>query len=592
MGKRRKRSSSRKGKQPPGMNALHEVAAQTGFSVEAVMLVTHCVSNACARAPGKGSPAHLSAKEICDSLLATARTSYKDRAQEVLKSWDLETSENVGSIVMALGQAGVLQVGPNDRVEDFDGLYGEDDLARLLSASNGSATSSESHRSNLVPRLAADHFAPHDLQDVTITKRAWPYRMRADLQRAIDQILCGGIVKRFSGVKKEYSHHGLELHDLMSFSRHENATCVPPIYEEIDIGEESPARCLQNGLWFAHLGQETNVPVCVLMAAKEDFHRLGGIKIEVAAPRVTHAQEVLDDFLRKLETAIQAARSYRGKVLSLEQPDQYHGRSQGILVHRLRQVSRDQIILPPQTLRLLERNVITFVQKRPALSRMGMQCKKGLLFYGAPGTGKTHTIHYLAGASPGHTTLLITADQIGLLDEYMSLARLLSPSIVVIEDADLVGRNRSHRHGLCDESLLNKLLNEMDGLREDTEVLFVLTTNRPEMLEPALAARPGRIDQSIEFPLPDEDGRRKLIHMYAFKAEVDSTTVDSIVRKTEGVSAAFIKELMRRAAQCRLETTSDNHISLDDVDAALEEMLFAGGVLNRKLLGAGAQCDH
>src|SRR5438034_6137387 len=55
---------------------------------------------------------------------------------------------------------------------------------------------------------------------------------------------------------------------------------------------------------------------------------------------------------------------------------------------------------------------------------------------------------------------------------------------------------------------LNKLLNEMDGLREDADVIFILTTNRPDQLEPALASRPGRIDQAIEFPLPDEQDRK------------------------------------------------------------------------------------
>src|SRR4051812_48400833 len=104
---------------------------------------------------------------------------------------------------------------------------------------------------------------------------------------------------------------------------------------------------------------------------------------------------------------------------------------------KLAQVERDQVILPARTLGLLERNVIRFVGLRSRLNGLGLATKKGLLFYGPPGTGKTHTIHYLAGALSGHTTLLITAEQVGLLDEYMTLARLLQPSVVVIEDVDL-----------------------------------------------------------------------------------------------------------------------------------------------------------
>lgn len=74
---------------------------------------------------------------------------------------------------------------------------------------------------------------------------------------------------------------------------------------------------------------------------------------------------------------------------------------------------------------------------------------------------------------------------------------------MVIEDADLIARDRSERDSAGDEVMLNRLLNEMDGLRERADVFFILTTNRPETLEPALPSRPGRIDQTIEFPLPD-----------------------------------------------------------------------------------------
>src|SRR5207248_8225894 len=134
--------------------------------------------------------------------------------------------------------------------------------------------------------------------------------------------------------------------------------------------------------------------------------------------------------------------------------------------------------------------------------------------YGPPGTGKTHTIRYLAASLPGHTTLLITADQVANIEHYMTLARLLSPSMLVIEDADLIARQREDMNGPCEEVLLNRLLNEMDGLTENAEIFFVLTTNRPEAIEVALRARPGRIDQAIEFPLPDADGRMKLARLY------------------------------------------------------------------------------
>jgi ATP-dependent 26S proteasome regulatory subunit len=137
----------------------------------------------------------------------------------------------------------------------------------------------------------------------------------------------------------------------------------------------------------------------------------------------------------------------------------------------------------------------------------------------------------------------------GLLSQYMNLARLLQPTLVVIEDVDLIARNRENMGSPCEESLLNALLNEMDGLKDNADILFVLTTNRPEQLETALAGRPGRIDQAIEVPLPDRIGREKLVRLYGGGLKLSGHVVTELVKRTNGVSAAFIKEMMRRTAQ-------------------------------------------
>ncbi len=172
-----------------------------------------------------------------------------------------------------------------------------------------------------------------------------------------------------------------------------------------------------------------------------------------------------------------------------------------------------------------------------------------------------------------------------MLAEYFQLARFLQPSMMVIEDVDLIARERTHMRDPGEEVLLNKLLNEMDGLREDADVLFILTTNRPDQIEPALVSRPGRIDQAIEFPLPDEEGRAKLTKLYARGLQVSAEITELIVRRTKGVSAAFIKELMRRCAQFQIEFSSGSTLTQAAVDAAIEEMLFSGGALSRRLLG-------
>jgi len=101
-----------------------------------------------------------------------------------------------------------------------------------------------------------------------------------------------------------------------------------------------------------------------------------------------------------------------------------------------------------------------------------------------------------------------------------------------------------------------------------------------------LASRPGRIDQAIEFPLPDDRGRRQLIRLYSRGLPFSEEIVDLVVRRTERGSAAFIKELMRRTAQFHIQDGDHGPLRVDHVNDALEEMLFSGGSLNAKLLGA------
>ena len=258
------------------------------------------------------------------------------------------------------------------------------------------------------------------------------------------------------------------------------------------------------------------------------------------------------------------------------------------MVHRLPPVARANVILPETALELLDRNILNFVERRAQLRQLGQSTRKGILLYGPPGTGKTHTIRYLASSLPGHTTLIITAAQVALLGAYMNLARLLQPALVVIEDVDLIARDRE-RMGPCEESMLNKLLNEMDGLKDDADILFILTTNRPEQLEGALANRPGRVDQAIEIPLPNDTGRRKLVQLYGKGLRLDETLIDEAVRRTRGVSAAFIKELMRRTAQAGIGRDGGTAITSEDLGEALDDMLFASGKLNIKLLGGARE---
>jgi ATP-dependent Clp protease adapter protein ClpS len=426
------------------------------------------------------------------------------------------------------------------------------------------------------------HFAGIPASRLVTTVRQFPLHMAADVQVAIDRLFASPV--GFFGIHEEYRDE-LEFAQLLRDGRRAPAL-APPQYIEVDIGHEAPVRCLRNGLWLCQRGELRYV---VVLSRFREYRPMPVLRVEIAVPAGAEGQAFAGRCFGELEEAVRAARSYRGKILSFDVDSNYSGRSTGIMVHRLPPVDREQVILPEQALRLLDRNVLHFIESRDALRRLGQSTRKGILLYGPPGTGKTHTIRYLASNLPDHTTLIMTAAEIAFLGVYMSLARLLQPAMIVIEDVDLIARARDDMGGPCEESMLNQLLNEMDGLKEDADILFVLTTNRPEELESALAGRPGRIDQAIEVPLPDEIGRGKLVRLYGKGLPLDAAVVDEAVRRTDGVSAAFIKELMRRIAQSAILRDGGRSTASADIDEALNDMLFAGGRLNVKLLGGAQQ---
>lgn len=425
------------------------------------------------------------------------------------------------------------------------------------------------------------HFGEVSLDTFIKTNRTYPGRVRADLQTAIEELFTGQAIRSL-GIKQRYGHEQIDLMSLWT-SGSQSHGVAPISYEEVDIGEPEPIKCQVNGLW---LLEDEGLRYAAVLSRESDFQ--GGFKIflEISGPQGEETTKITRKVFDGIETRIREAQSYRGKVLSLEQSPHYGGSSTGITVHSMEPVEREQVILPESVLVELDRTIIRFCKQRDRLRELGLQTKRGVLFYGPPGTGKTHTIRYLATQLSNHTTFLVTAEQVGLLPEYFALSRLMQPVIFVIEDADLLAKSREYLHGAQEEALLNHLLNEMDGLKEDADILFVLSTNKPEVLEEALIARPGRIDQLIEFPKPDGECRRQLMKLYGGTLSVSSNLVDDIVDRTDGVTASFIKELMRRLAQYSIERDGGGTVDQTDVEQSLKEMLFNNNLLNRSILGA------
>jgi hypothetical protein len=342
-------------------------------------------------------------------------------------------------------------------------------------------------------------------------------------------------------------------------------------YADVEVGDGRVVRCVSAGLYLARRG---DAPIALVLARGQAPFAGNTLKLEGISPD----GEAVSATLRDLRAAMREHNVYRGRTISL------HAYDDGRVIvrfHTLAPVEREAVILPDGTLERLERHAIGIAEHAERMRAAGRHLKRGVLLHGPPGTGKTLSINYLLGAMPGRTTVLLTGRGLGLIEDALRIARDLAPATVVFEDVDLVAAERTLPMG--DHAVLFELLNQMEGLAEDADLLFLLTSNRPDVVEPALAARPGRIDLALEIPLPDEEARRRLLALYAGDIPLDEATARDAVARTEGVSGAFVKELMRQAS---LRATLEGREPAGaDVAAALDELLADRSALTRRLLG-------
>ncbi|MEA2218566.1 MAG: hypothetical protein QOJ35_1192 [Solirubrobacteraceae bacterium] len=422
-----------------------------------------------------------------------------------------------------------------------------------------------------------EHFGcePGELPVISRPLEAWD---RPNLHVALEAWLEGRDVEVVGVSVMEGYRAGLaELVRGGSWSGHVELGGVEHV--TVPLGGDESLTCVQSGLWLVRDGERR-----VALMLKSTDHGMGEqLALEAMAP----APGAAESALAELRHLMHERNVYRGRVLELA-PRHFHGQQGAPLtVRALPDIARERIVLPEGVLERVERQAFGIARHAERLRASGRHLRRGLLLHGPPGVGKTLTAMYLATRMPDRTVVLLTGQSLGMVGASVDLATALQPAMVVLEDVDLVAMERLHRPT---NPILFELLNAMDGLAEDQDVLFVLTTNRADLLEPALASRPGRIDQAVELPLPDADGRRRLVALYGEGLGLTLRADAPLIEELDGTSPAFIRELLRRAALLAAEETADGALRVDErhLHAALDELRRGGDELTQTLLGARA----
>jgi hypothetical protein len=318
-------------------------------------------------------------------------------------------------------------------------------------------------------------------------------------------------------------------------------------------------------------------PVAVLQRSARLEYGRDSARLEVLSGSPELSGRVLEEVRRlMLELSV-----LRGQVLTFAVSD-FGPRAGGATFLARPDVAADDVVLPDGVLDTVARHVVGIGTHRERLRAAGRHLKRGVLLYGPPGTGKTLTVRHLLSRTAGTTAVLLTGPSIQFISAATELARAMQPSIVVIEDIDLIAMERD-MYG--PQPLLFAVLDALDGLSGDADVTFLMTTNRVELLERALAERPGRVDLAVEIPLPDAVARGRLFRLYAQGLPLGDEALEAAAHRATGVTASFAKELMRRVVLNAAEAGRD--VEDADLHAALDELLSAREALTRSLLGSG-----
>ena len=426
-----------------------------------------------------------------------------------------------------------------------------------------------------------------DLADAEVVTETWPGYEHVNVQAGLDAWLADAARSwRLVGVIG-YQHRQFGLAELLDpesglsdpfaprpgSPARVNLACGPG-------GQVSP--CVRCGLYLVEEGDHRTA---VLLRGPEPESGMNAVTVQVVSTDPAGAAATAAA-VRHL--ALQH-NVFRHQVLSFGGEVFGHGEA-FMRFHRRPEMEAGQLVLDEAVLAAVERQVVDVARHKERLLAAGQHLKRGLLLFGPPGVGKTHTVRYLVSRLTSTTVIELSGNALHLIAQACSVARSLQPAMVVVEDVDLIAEERGMHPG--EHPLLFQLLNEMDGLAEDADVVFVLTTNRADLLEPALAARPGRVDQAVELTVPDRSARRRLLDLYRGGLELDEAGVQDVLDRTEGVTASFVKELLRRAAVLAVAreevgpVRASIRVRAEDLTAALDELLDTRNAMTRARLGS------
>ena len=235
--------------------------------------------------------------------------------------------------------------------------------------------------------------------------------------------------------------------------------------------------------------------------------------------------------------------------------------------------------------------IIDYLKFPKKFEKMGARIPKGVLLAGHPGTGKTLLAKAVAGEANVPFYSISGSDFVEMfvgvgasrVRDMFKKAKETAPCIIFIDEIDAVGRQRGAGFGGGHderEQTLNQLLVEMDGMEENTGIVVIAATNRPDVLDPALL-RAGRFDRQITVSLPDRKGREAILRVHARNKHIgEEVDLGALAKRTPGFSGADLENVLNESAILAVRHNED-HISMADVDEAIDRVMMGPAKVSR-----------
>ncbi len=235
--------------------------------------------------------------------------------------------------------------------------------------------------------------------------------------------------------------------------------------------------------------------------------------------------------------------------------------------------------------------IIDYLKSPKKFQDMGARIPKGVLLVGHPGTGKTLLAKAVAGEANVPFYSISGSDFVEMfvgvgasrVRDMFKEAKRTAPCIIFIDEIDAVGRQRGAGFGGGHderEQTLNQLLVEMDGMEENTGIVVIAATNRPDVLDPALL-RAGRFDRQITVSLPDRKGRKAILEVHARNKHLEpNVDLDALAKRTPGFSGADLENVLNEAAILAVREKK-NKIGMPQIDEAIDRVMMGPAKTSR-----------